>query len=57
MDGIHDLGGMAGFGAISYEEDEPVFHEPWQATVFALNIVGIGGTRRRGLPAGKPQRA
>lgn len=45
MDGIHDLGGMAGFGAISYEENEPVFHEPWQATAFALNIVGIGVLR------------
>ncbi len=45
MDGIHDLGGMAGFGAISYEENEPVFHETWEATAFALNIVGIGVLR------------
>ena len=38
MDGIHDLGGMQGFGAVSIEQDEPVFHEPWQATAFALMV-------------------
>lgn len=42
MDGIHDLGGMAGFGRISYQIDEVVFHEPWEGIAFALNIVGIG---------------
>ena len=36
MDGIHDLGGTQGFGAITVEVDEPTFHEPWQATAFAL---------------------
>jgi nitrile hydratase len=42
MDGIHDLGGMAGFGPVTKEEDEPVFHEPWQATSFALLIAMVG---------------
>lgn len=42
MDGIHDLGGMAGFGPVVMEEDEPVFHEPWQADTFALLITSIG---------------
>ena len=45
MDGIHDLGGMAGFGTISHEDNEPVFHEPWHATAFALNLVSIGALR------------
>jgi nitrile hydratase len=36
MDGVYDLGGMQGFGKIEYEQDEPVFHEPWQATAFSL---------------------
>jgi nitrile hydratase beta subunit len=36
VDGIHDLGGMQGFGEVSVEADEPIFHEPWQATAFAL---------------------
>ncbi len=36
MNGIHDLGGMDGFGAIPYEAGEPVFHESWEGRVFAL---------------------
>ncbi|MGH7786970.1 MAG: hypothetical protein ACRERC_08900, partial [Candidatus Binatia bacterium] len=41
MDGIHDLGGMNGFGPVAVEPDEPVFHEPWEAIAFALNALGI----------------
>jgi nitrile hydratase len=33
---IHDMGGMSGFGPIVVEEDEPVFHENWEARVYAL---------------------
>ena len=29
MDGIHDMGGMHGFGRVEPEADEPVFHAPW----------------------------
>ena len=36
MDGIHDLGGMQGFGPVVVERDEPVFHAPWEGRVFAL---------------------
>ena len=36
MRGIHDLGGMFGFGPIVRENDEPVFHEEWQETAFAV---------------------
>jgi nitrile hydratase len=43
MDGIHDLGGMRGFGPVQVERDEPVFHEPWEALAFALNALGIVG--------------
>jgi nitrile hydratase len=43
MDGIHDLGGMGGFGRVEVERDEPVFHEPWEALAFALNALGIAG--------------
>jgi nitrile hydratase subunit beta len=41
MDGIHDLGGMCGFGSVSVERDEPVFHERWEARAFGLNALGI----------------
>jgi nitrile hydratase len=38
MNGIHDLGGMDGFGPIEYEADEPPFHESWEARIFAINM-------------------
>jgi len=36
MDGIHDLGGMDGFGRVEAEPDEPVFHAPWEGRVMAM---------------------
>ncbi len=36
MNGVHDMGGMDGFGPIEREEDEPVFHEAWEGRVLAL---------------------
>jgi len=36
MNGIHDMGGMHGLGAIEAEPDEPLFHAPWEGRVIAL---------------------
>ncbi len=36
VDGIHDLGGMQGFGAVGHSPAEPVFAEPWQGRARAL---------------------
>ena len=36
MNGIHDMGGMHGFGPIAAEADEPVFHEAWERRMFGL---------------------
>src|SRR3954471_21230638 len=36
MDGVHDMGGMHGFGPVVHEESEPVFHERWEGFAFAL---------------------
>jgi len=36
MDGVHDLGGMQGFGPVEREEHEPPFHAAWEATVMAM---------------------
>jgi nitrile hydratase subunit beta len=36
VDGIHDLGGMQGFGPVEIEVDEPVFHQRWEGRVFAM---------------------
>ena len=45
MDAIHDLGGKQGFGAVAIEADEPVFHEPWERSVF----VAVLGVLRGGI--------
>jgi len=42
MNGIHDLGGMHGFGRVRIEEDEPVFHAEWEKIIFALGMARIG---------------
>src|SRR6185295_4990512 len=36
MNGVHDLGGMDGFGQVEIEPNEPVFHETWEGRVMAL---------------------
>lgn len=41
MDGVHDLGGVNGFGLIEKEENEPVFHERWESIGYALAFVGV----------------
>jgi len=35
MNGVHDMGGMDGFGPIQVETDEPVFHADWERKTFA----------------------
>ncbi|HEV8016035.1 MAG TPA: nitrile hydratase subunit beta [Stellaceae bacterium] len=36
MNGVHDMGGMHGFGPVTPEKDEPVFHADWEGRVFAM---------------------
>jgi nitrile hydratase len=36
MDSMHDLGGRQGFGRVEREEDEPVFHDRWEAAVYTI---------------------
>ncbi|MDR3465516.1 MAG: nitrile hydratase subunit beta [Xanthobacteraceae bacterium] len=38
MDGAHDMGGVAGFGPVEPERDEPVFHADWERRAFALTL-------------------
>jgi nitrile hydratase len=42
MNGIHDMGGMDGFGPIQPAPHEPTFHEAWEGRVFALSTA-MGG--------------
>ena len=30
MNGVHDMGGMQGFGKVEPEPNEPVFHSEWE---------------------------
>ena len=36
MNGVHDMGGMDGFGKVEAEQNEPPFHEPWEGRVLAM---------------------
>lgn len=36
MNGVHDMGGMHGFGPIQREANEPVFHHAWEGRVYAI---------------------
>ena len=47
MNGVHDMGGMHGMGPIRHEQNEPVFHEPWEGRVYAITrVVRAGGGRQ-----------
>ena len=48
MDGIHDLGGMQGFGAVGHSPAEPPFHGRWEATARALMEVVAGAVEASG---------
>ncbi len=37
MNGIHDMGGMDGFGPVEPEANEPAFHAPWEGRVLAMS--------------------
>jgi nitrile hydratase subunit beta len=39
MNGIHDMGGMDGFGPVEPAEDADVFHGKWEGTVMACSRV------------------
>lgn len=41
MNGVHDMGGMDGFGPIAPDPLEPLFHAPWERRVFAL-VLAMG---------------
>ena len=40
MDGVHDLGGKPGFGGVDRGRGDEVFHDRWEAAVFAM--IGAG---------------
>ena len=44
MNGVHDMGGMDGFGKVEVEEHEPPFHQTWEGRVLAMQrAMGYAG--------------
>ncbi|MGH6789474.1 MAG: nitrile hydratase subunit beta [Pseudolabrys sp.] len=44
MNGVHDMGGMDGFGKVEPEPNEPTFHHEWEARVMAMvRAIGANG--------------
>jgi nitrile hydratase beta subunit len=41
MNGVHDMGGMDGFGPVVHEQNEPVFHAEWERRAYALVSVAM----------------
>jgi len=41
MNGVHDLGGMDGFGPVERELNEPLFHAAWEARVRAMDTLSL----------------
>ena len=42
MNGIHDVGGMDGFGPVDTAEHEETFHEDWEGRTYAAFVAGMG---------------
>jgi nitrile hydratase beta subunit len=42
VDGIHDLGGMQGFGMVDHSPTEPAFRHRWEAAARALMGIVVG---------------
>lgn len=43
MNGVHDMGGMMGFGPIALEPDEPLFHAGWERRALGVTLA-MGAT-------------
>src|SRR5258708_5223955 len=45
MNGVHDMGGLQGFGPVVIEGDEPRFHHRWESRVLGM-VVLMGAARQ-----------
>lgn len=50
MDGVHDLGGLDGFGPVEHAKTEPYFTESWERRAFGLML---GLIRALNVPGGR----
>jgi nitrile hydratase len=42
VNGIHDIGGMHGFGAVDHDPSAPAFHADWERRTFASFVATLG---------------
>ena len=42
MDGVHDLGGLDGFGPVEHADSEPFFAADWERRTFRMMIGSLG---------------
>lgn len=52
MNGVHDLGGMDGFGKVDAKPTEPPFHSEWEGRVLAMNRI-MGATGEWNIDVGR----
>ena len=45
MDGMHDIGGKQGFGAVRYTQNAQAFHADWEVRANSLYVFAV----RRGI--------
>lgn len=55
MNGVHDMGGMQGFGPIRPEKNEPVFHARWEGRITAI-WYAVGAWRKWNTDFGRQTR-
>jgi nitrile hydratase subunit beta len=55
MNGVHDMGGMHGMGAIKEDKNEPVFHATWEGRAYGVTRA-MGAWRLWNLDASRFQR-
>jgi nitrile hydratase len=55
MNGVHDMGGMHGFGRVAPEAGEPWFHHRWERRAFALTLA-MGATGQWNLDQSRSAR-
>jgi len=55
MDGVHDMGGMHGFGRAVWPGAERAYHERWEPRVFAIQML-VGLQRLGAGPGGRVTR-
>jgi nitrile hydratase len=48
VDGVHDLGGVEGFGPVDAPPSEPVFGEDWERRAFRTNMATMLGLQPGG---------